>query len=96
MLIQIKSALRFTGNARDTEIQDNISSALLELSRVGVDVSGLDWTSGDADKLIVKACEIYCKWQFDFLEKGEKFERNFKELCNALAVTSAYLVSENE
>ena len=48
--------------------------------------------STDANKLILKACELYCKWQFNFMSKGEQFEKNFNALRDALSVTSQYTV----
>ena len=83
-------ALRLSGDAFEPEIKDNINSALLELSRVGVDVSGITYDSEDADELVVKACELYCKWHFDFIGKAERYEKNFNELRNALSVTTRY------
>lgn len=96
MFTDIKKALRLTGTTFDSEIQDNIAPTLLELSRVGVDVEGLTPTSADVDKLIVKACELYCKWQFNFMSKGEQFEKNFNQLRDALSVTSSYLAGDED
>jgi len=86
----IKKALKFTINAFDDEIKSNIDTALLELSRVGVDVTDLTNASTNVDKLIIKACELYCKWQFNFMGKAEQFEKNFDQLRDALSVTSKY------
>ena len=69
-----------------------LTPALLELSRVGVDVTDITNASTDANKLILKACELYCKWQFNFMSKGEQFEKNFNALRDALSVTSQYTV----
>lgn len=92
MFTLIKQALKITIDAFDAEIKSNIDTALLELSRVGVDVTDLTNASTDANKLILKACELYCKWQFNFMSKGEQFEKNFNALRDALSVTSQYTV----
>lgn len=92
MFTLIKQALKITIDVFDDEIKSNIDTALLELSRVGVDVTDLTNASADANKLILKACELYCKWQFNFMSKGEQFEKNFNALRDALSVTSQYTV----
>lgn len=92
MFTLIKQALKITINAFDDEIKSNIDTALLELSRVGVDVTDITNASTDANKLILKSCELYCKWQFNFMSKGEQFEKNFNALRDALSVTSQYTV----
>lgn len=92
MLETIKLALRISHNDLDTEIQSNIDTALLELSRVGVDTSSKKQT----DKLLIKAVELYCKWQVDFLSKGEQFEKNFCSLRDALSLCSKYGDSDDE
>jgi hypothetical protein len=92
----IKGALRLSINSFDNDIKSNIDTALLELSRVGVDVTDLTNASTDVNKLILKACELYCKWQFNFMSKGEQFEKNFVSLRDALSVTSQYLVVVEE
>lgn len=84
MLDEIKLALRITHNALDTDIQRNIDSALLDLSRVGVDVT--DQTNG----LIIKACELYCKMQYDFDGKGEQFSRHYEKLRDSLSRAEDY------
>lgn len=90
MFTLIKQALKITINAFDDDIRSNIDTALLELGRVGVNVTGLTSASIDVNKLILKACELYCKWQFNFMSKGEQFQSNFEQLRDALSVTSQY------
>ena len=91
MFAGIKKALRLSTTAFDDDIKSNIDTALLELGRVGVNVVGLTNESADADKLIVKACELYCKSQFNFMSKGEQFQNNFEQLRDALSVTTKYI-----
>ena len=59
----MRTALRFTNTAFDLEIQDNIDTALLDMSRVGVDIT-------KDDKLTDKCIDLYCKWQFDYRERA--------------------------
>lgn len=90
MFTEIKKALRLSTTAFDDDIKSNIDTALLELGRVGVNVTDITNASTEANKLIVKACELYCKAQFNFMSKGEQFQRNFEDLRDALSVTSQY------
>ena len=94
MLEKIRLALRFKTNAFDGEIEDNISAALRDLSRVGVDTEYSN--SQNADILIRKACELYCKWQFDFLEKGEQFRQSYENLRDAMSLCSTYRSKSDE
>lgn len=94
MLEKIRLALRFKTNAFDGEIEDNISAALHDLSRVGVDAEDKNLQS--ADILIYKACELYCKWQFDFLGKGEQFKQSYDNLRDAMSLCSTYRSDRDE
>lgn len=94
MLEKIRLALRFKTNAFDSEIDDNINAALRDLDRVGVDTE--DKNLQNADTLICKACELYCKWQFDFLEKGEQFKQSYEDLRDAMSLCSTYRSKSDE
>lgn len=90
MLDAIKNSLRLSNDCLLPEIMRNITSALLELGRVGVNVDGIDCYSANPDKLIVKACELYCKWQMDYMGRGEEFRKSFCDTRDSLSVTSQY------
>lgn len=83
MLDIIKLKMRITHNLIDDDIQQNIDSCLLDLERVGVDAS-------KESELRTKACELYCKWQMDYLNKAEQFEKNYKNLRDAMSLCSMY------
>ena len=95
MLEKIRLALRFNTKALDAEINDNIDAALLDLCRVGVDADAED-PKKLADSLICKACELYCKWQFDFRGKGEQFRQNYESLRDAMSLCSKYRSGQDE
>ena len=93
----IKLALRFKTDAFNGEIQDNILIALDDLARVGVFRAMIEKDNflsckdgNDMDSLIYKACELYCKWHFNFLGKGEQFRHNYENLRDALSLYSEY------
>lgn len=77
---KIKKALRITTDTLNDEIKDNIGAAKEDLRRVGVDPD----TGG---KLIQKAVELYCKWQFDFCGKGEAFAESYRELRDSIKLS---------
>lgn len=85
MLEQIKKAMRISHNALDSDIQSNISSALADLARVGVNVE-VD------DELISKAVELYCKWQYEYLGKAEQYQKNYELLRDSLSLSGDYHV----
>ena len=86
---EIRQKVRISTESLNTDIQDNIDAARLELSRVGIHEEA-------DDALTDKAVELYCKWQFNYMNKGEQFYKNFSELRNALSVTEKYKNWEEE
>lgn len=85
MMDAIKKALRISHNMLDDDIQRNIDACLLDLERVGVDTSA-------QDGLLIKACELYCKAEYDFAGKGELFKKNYEALRDALSVAGGHYV----
>ena len=83
MLDEIKLAMRIATNALDTDIQRNIDACLLDLKRVGVDIS-------KDNELLKKACELYIKWQYDFQLKGERFQKNYETLRDSMSLDNDY------
>ena len=88
MLEKIKLSMRIFHTAADADIESNISASMFELRRVGVHASVAVVSS--QDPLINKAAELYCKWQFDYNGKGEKFEKAFNNLRDALSLCEDY------
>ena len=95
MLEKIRLALRFNTKALDDEISNNIDAALSDLRRVGVDADAQD-PKKLADSLVYKACELYCKWQFDFRGKGEQFRQNYESLRDAMSLCGKYRSGQDE
>lgn len=94
MLEKIKMSLRIFHTMLDTDITSNIVACMLELQRVGVAAYAADPESQDA--LIVKAAELYCKWQYDFNGKGDQFQKAFENLRDALSLCDNYAESERD
>lgn len=81
----IKRALRFKTEALNDEIKDNIEYAKADLKRVGIDPDC-------GNPLIRKAIELYCKWQFNFLEKGEDFRVAYEGLRDSMMLSTLEVV----
>lgn len=102
MLTEVKLAMRINHNSLDSDIQRNIDSCVEDLVRVGIqpyqkDENGEYVIVDDAnvlkeDELITKACELYCKWQYDYMGKGERFEKNYSCLRDAMSMGGDYIV----
>lgn len=86
MVEKIKNALRITTAKLDSEIQNNIDACLLDLGRVGV------INISEEDALIIKACELYVKWQEDFDGKAENYRKAYESLRDSLSMCGDYNV----
>ena len=85
----IRKKLRISTESLDEEIMDNIDTARLDMSRVGI-------SEAVDDALTDKAVELYCKWQFNYMNKGEQYEKNYEELRNAMSITEKYRRGEED
>ena len=90
ILDDVKANLRISGNALDDDIQGDIDAALMDLHRVGID------TSDQSQPLIIKAVKLYCRWQQDYMGKGEQYYKAYTGLMQALSLAGDYIAeSEN-
>lgn len=94
LVYRIKDSMRISHNLLDQEILENIESSTLDMERVGIQPFSIE--NGEVnreklkDKLIEKAAELYCKWQADFQGKGEKYEKAYNSLRDALSLCDDY------
>ena len=90
ILDDVKANLRISGNALDDDIQGDIDAALADLERVGIDVTD------QSQPLIIKAVKLYCRWQQDYMGKGEQYCKAYTGLMQALSLAGDYIAeSEN-
>ena len=90
MLEAIKENLRITTSALDIDLLDDINAAIADLQRVGID------TSDQSQPLIIKAVKLYCRWQQDYMGKGEQYYKAYTGLMQALSLAGDYIAeSEN-
>ncbi len=92
MLNKIKLAIRKTGTSElDIDILSNIKAALLDMARVGIKVEALNPNKAeDFDELQIKCCEFYCKWIYDYLGKGESWQKAYENLRDAMSISGKY------
>lgn len=77
-----KSAVRITNNRLDQEVQDTMDAALLDLGTAGV--VAVD------DALVDAAVRQYLRWQFNYMGKGEQYQRAYNDLKSALSLIPEY------
>lgn len=85
MLNKIKKSMRISHDALNETILEDIEICKMDLSVAGV-------YCNDDDKLLQKACELYIKWQNNYLGKGEQFEKAYRSLKDAMALCGDYNV----
>ncbi len=85
MLEAVKENLRISGDSLDVDIQGDIDAALADLARAGVDVTN------QSQPLISKAVKLYCRWQQDYMGKGEQYCKAYTGLMQALSVAGDYI-----
>lgn len=80
---EVKLSLRLTSGALDGEIEDTMAAALLDMQRVGISSTA----DNELTDMLVK---LYCKWQFNYNEKGEQYQKNYLALRDSLSLSSGY------
>lgn len=93
MLGKIKLSMRIFHTVLDESITQDIAACMLDLQRVGV--AAKKATIDSEDPLIIKAAELYCKWQADYNAKGDKFLNAYVNLRDALSLCDDYAESVN-
>lgn len=88
MLEKVKLALRITTTAFDSELQDLIEAAMMDLGIAGVIVP----TSTDSamDVIIQKAIITYCKLNFGEPDQYDRLKRSYDEQKAQLSMATGY------
>lgn len=81
---EIKDSMRIRHDALDKDIRNNINAALQDMKLRGISVPTKE------DSLVKKACELYCKSQYDYLGTGERFERCYESLRDSMSLSGDY------
>lgn len=84
MLESVKLALGITVNAYDTEIQDLIDAALLDLGIAGVEGYNQN------DKLVLQAVKTYCRAHFQSPADYDRLKASYDEQKGQLMIATGY------
>lgn len=90
MLIDdIKTALRISHSKLNDDINQHISACLADMKRLGVAIPE-DTENVKEIPLIFSAVKIYCMAQYDFLDKGEQYKKDYEKLRDVLGLSGEY------
>lgn len=84
MLEKVKLALRISTNKYDSELNDLIDAAKLDLGIAGVDVPET------LDALVSKAIITYCKMSFGLPEDYDRLKRSYDEQKAQMSNATGY------
>ena len=84
MLAKVKLALRISTNTYDSELNDLIEAAKLDLGVAGVVVPQT------VDALVTKAIITYCKMSFGLPEDYDRLKRSYDEQKAQLSNATGY------
>lgn len=92
MLDKVKLALLISGNDFDTELNELIGAALIDL-QIG-DVNEDVTVSTTTDAAIIRAVCCYCGYQFELehgaLNRADSFKRAYDEMKSQLSMATGY------
>ena len=84
MLENVKLAMGITTNAYDSELQDLIEAALLDLGVAGVDSTLTE------DKMVQRAVITYCRMMFHSPADFENLRWAYEALKGQMAISTGY------
>ena len=83
--------MRITSDALNDDVSSAINAALLDMSRAGVDTSKVDVKDPNTYNALILACvEFYCKWIYDYLQKGEQWRIAYERLRDGMSRCGDY------
>lgn len=94
LIKDLKLKLRISHDMLNMDIQDNADTCVLDLINHGV--SETKASIYTEDKLIIKCIELYCKAEFDYMNKGEQFRDAYEKLRDSLSLCQFYLDGDDE
>ena len=85
LFVKVKAAIRISHGMLDDEIQDVIDAALASLNAHGVATDG-----NESDPLIINAVKLYARWQFNYMNKADQYEKAWNAALIVLALCGDY------
>lgn len=87
-LDDMKKSLRISHDALDDEINDTMQAAVLDIQREGI--------SADVDnELTDMLIKLYVKWQLNYMDKAEQYQKNYIALMQSMALSEGYINGTN-
>lgn len=91
MIEEVKTSLRIKSDALNDDISSDIETALLDMSRVGIDVSNVNIKDESTyDALILSCIKFYCKWTNNFLNRAEEWHKAYITLRDSMSRCGDY------
>lgn len=91
---KVKLALRRSSSGLDLEITDTISACYKDLYRAGIAVYNSDGktvkTAIEKDPLIIQCQKLYARWQFNFENQADRYEKAYTKCRDSLALCGDY------
>lgn len=84
LLMEIKDSMRIKHSALDSDIKRNIMTAIQDMKMRGITIPEKQ------DDLVCKACELYCKGQYNHLGEGERFTKSYETLRDSMSLSGEY------
>lgn len=91
MLTKVKMSLRISSDTLNDDISINIDAALLDMNRVGIKTTDAKKEDGATYDALILACVIlYCKWIYNYIDKGEEWHTAYERLRDTMARCGDY------
>lgn len=84
MLARVKLALRITTDAFDTELNDLIAAALIDLTHAGITAPM------ESDPMVIRAVITYCRLHFGQPDDFDRLKRAYDEQKAQLGMATGY------
>lgn len=86
---RIRQSMMIKHNKLDDDIKRYLDTCLQDMQMAGVN-------KDKESNLKDTACELYCKWQFDYMGQGERYEKAYKDLRDAMSLCGLYNGRESD
>ena len=95
MVNKVKTALRISTNSLNEEINDTIDACYKDMQRVGIRIYDDEGNvRGDvmSQPLIIACVKLYARWQFNFENAAERYEKAYNSCRDGLSLCGDYYV----
>lgn len=80
---QIRQSMMIKHDKLDRNIERYIGTCLQDMQMAGANIK-------KESNLLDTACEFYCKWKLDYMGQGERHEKAYKDLRDAMSLCGLY------